>query len=96
MATEISVTEKHIAEGAASDCRLCPVAKAINDVIGPMFHCKVFLRVVEIFEPGDIIAAGRILLPAEVVEFIRDFDGKEHVSPITFTLDLSAVIEGGK
>jgi hypothetical protein len=85
--TTISVTAGHIAKGRPGDCRLCPVALAVEDVfLGT--NCWAARYTLTLYSNGQRL---RVPHPGSVLKFIRAFDSAEPVEPFTFELDYPAV-----
>ena len=87
MKTTINLTDGHIEAGRPFRCLLCPVARAISEVLNPKAWTSVQgiyaeLHIGEEWEPVD--------LPDEVSGFICAFDDGRDVEPFAFELDIPA------
>jgi hypothetical protein len=85
----IKVTEKDIQLGAPDSPEQCPIARAVRCAC-PQFQ---FVYVGEDFlgvrqTPGDLQTCQQIDLPEIARRFIRDFDERKPVQPISFELSL--------
>lgn len=79
---KIKVTQEHIAKGKPQRSEWCPIALAAKDV---------FPQEIVVVSPYDlqVIAEQRDRywhLPAQVRQFIKDFDGGRPVEPFDFEL----------
>jgi hypothetical protein len=89
MITTIRVTEEHIRKGRAKDCRACPVALAIEDVVRPDLMVWVDSKSVELIDPGLVecnVFGARIT--DEVADRIQKFDFDGIMQPFAFDLDI--------
>lgn len=74
---KIQLTLRDVQLGVIGECGHCPVARALERETGK--HCRVFDGVAHI----DLVC---IVLPPEVVEWLRRFDASESVVPISFVI----------
>lgn len=75
----ITVEQHHIDSGETFNCRKCPIALAIREVL-PEHHIAIGTRFADIDDED-------YLLPKEAQQFVRDFDDKLKVGPFTFTME---------
>lgn len=73
----VEVTQEDIDKTTGGECHKCPIALAIARSVGQM---------VLVFPTQFTLGGDLFRLPPVAVEFIREFDKKNLVSPITFTL----------
>lgn len=92
MLTKIDVTQADIINGVRMECTCCPVALAINKHLKPIFNSSVRTGYIIIrrkatgsYSDSDVLSTEN---NAEMREFIRAFDVRGHVNPITFELDI--------
>ena len=86
-----STSRQHIAEGNPGDCGWCPVALAIADALpGLAFLAVRYLDIDVRARPEEDVAV--IVMPDEVVRFIRAFDVGDPVQPFSFELDYPAEV----
>jgi len=83
----VVVTARHIANGIRADARLCPVALALQEQLGPGEH-EVLVGPDEVTVRADGPGRGelRAELPAAARAFIERFDTDQRVAPVTFAL----------
>jgi len=77
----IPITARHIANGKPRDCTFCPVAVALEEATG---HEWIVTSETCTYSVGSLVLA----LPAEVRQFIADFDAGKSVKPMEFELPL--------
>ena len=88
MNTTITVTQEDINQGVRRKCDSCPIALAINRILRMEYKSSCFAHVyIKNRETGGVIYR-TIPLPDIAFNFILNFDRKEEVYPITFTLDI--------
>jgi len=88
--TAVTVTAEHIANGERGECMGCPVWLAITDALPGLAYLAVFIQDIQLRpDPDDDDA--EVEMPAEVLDFVRDFDLGLPVEPFTFELDYPAV-----
>ena len=78
---EIEVTADDIESGERGDCCECPIAIAVQRIVGPM--CRVIVGASISIQPVSEPAVN-YLMPMEAHYFIRSFDNYQDVSPIKF------------
>lgn len=87
----IPITEKHIADGWHDDCRLCPIALAINDGISyeHFTSSEVMLQGVVLcfFRTGYGHEYTLIPITRGVRNWIKSFDGHHDVNSRTMYFD---------
>lgn len=95
--TEVPLSQEHIENGERSQCRNCPAALAINDVLKPEYFAVVYAEIFMIFKDerstamfGGERKLGSYPLPEEASAFIDAFDHFDHeyISPFTFKVKL--------
>lgn len=82
MKIRVHVTIDHINAGLRADCKKCPVALALGEILD-----------IEDFAVGDYDVylencRLRVFLPFAVGKFIQDFDSHKLVKPFSFTLEV--------
>ena len=88
--TTISVTREHIAKGKRRDCERCPVALAIRDALPDLIYTRVGpINIALQRDAGEYLTY--FAFPPEVLDFVRDYDGRRGSKPFTFELDYPAV-----
>ncbi len=80
----IDICQRHIDHGEAKNCGKCPLALAIEEVIG--VPCEVGPDSVFVFRPERAHQRGLLCGPAQ--NFVYRFDHGMSVEPIVFPLDL--------
>lgn len=90
---KIQVTRAHIDEGERSNCRHCPVARAIQELLREPLY--VHVDQVEFIIYGPRTGPGPDLkhygpLPRLAGQFVIDFDYSRRVYPFWFELEIPA------
>jgi hypothetical protein len=75
----VKVEQKHINNGKACDCRLCPVALAMTEQLGMPITVGAGA-----WWPTN--GAGMNKLPQFVIDKINDFDDDKAITPFEFSL----------
>ena len=88
--TAISVTAGHIAKGKRRDCERCPVALAIRDALPDLIYARVGPVNIGLQREADEDLT-YFAFPPEVLDFVRDYDGRRGSRPFSFELDYPAV-----
>lgn len=82
---EIQITENHIKRGFMDNCRACPTAQAINEVLIPYAYAVVRRSRIFINTEKEIL---EFSCPIKVLQFIDSFDSGQPVEPMKFDLDI--------
>lgn len=85
---EIQVTQQHIRQGTEGNCRDCPTALAINDVLNEYYYTVVRPSSIYINHKTRMYIGKEFDTPEEVKEFVRYYDGGYDVTPFSFNLDI--------
>jgi len=89
MKITVSVTQKDIDQGCASDAENCPIARAINRRLNPGFGAIVGGLGVNIYKTTHAAAfVFSEIFPDRALAFIAAFDHNRKVRPFRFVLDL--------
>lgn len=84
---KIKVTQAHIDNGQKRSTNDCPISLALRAKFYPNklegWHVSTHVVCKEPYE--------QIVLPKNVQDFIRDFDGNYKVAPFTFEIDLGNI-----
>ena len=78
---KVDVTQEDIDHGVQSDCRKCPVARAISRALG--FQVEAYSTIGIWLSDSD-----KVPTPAIASAFIRQFDEFKPVSPFSFDLEV--------
>lgn len=79
----IEVTENDIRHGIRGSVNHCPVALAVRR---EGYDASVGVSLVSIYQGSRVVAHAE--LPPEVRRWVRDYDWKQPVGPISFDLEL--------
>jgi hypothetical protein len=91
----IHVTDRHIGTGVCSSPSNCPIALAVIDALDPL-NLELPMSVdvgstVWLTHPTNnhrTLVSARYNYPKVARDFIDDFDGRRHVTPISFEMEL--------
>lgn len=83
--TTINVKQHHIDKGWLCECRDCPIAQAVNEVLKQDHYAEVNRQNIAICNNLNSII---LESPTSVSKFVEEFDNGLHVSPFSFELDL--------
>lgn len=87
MTMKIKVEQRHIDKGEREEPCYCPIALAAREAFGTD-GVMVFLRGIWIDWDEDACAAsGHYPLPSEAIQFYRDFDDLQNVTPFEFEVN---------
>lgn len=87
MTLHVEVLQHHIDAGVRGNCRLCPIAVALQRAtgeawsIGMLFDDAIGL-------PLDRDTTDLVTLPSSVATFIRRFDAEEECHPFSFSVEV--------
>jgi hypothetical protein len=84
MTLHVDVLQHHIDAGVRRDCRLCPVAMALQRATGEAWRVSEKRAVLRRGSATPI----RVRIPVNVTSFIRRFDAGEPVAPFEFTIEV--------
>ena len=88
----IAVTKTDIKEGKPSNCRYCPLARAIRRRLRKRYNYVSVDYGTALICTHDgymVIPRTEFALPPRVVQFVRDVDRKKRVQPIRFTISIA-------
>lgn len=86
---KIKVLQSHIDNGKKKDCRLCPIALAIQEILKDIYTVSVSMSKIHIFCKFDL--QNEFIKPSfDIVTFIWQFDnleqGDKRIEPFEFDL----------
>ncbi len=84
---QICVTQEDIRSGRPLKPCLCPVAKAIQRMLGPKYYVSVSDRITIRQHVGSQVKWYRPF-SMNVKNFVTKFDGSKHVEPFDFEIDI--------
>lgn len=87
MTLTVHVLQHHIDAGVRGNCRLCPVAMALQQATGGEAMLVGFRGVIWAVWPRGH-SKGQTRIPAEVAAFIRRFDRGEECGLFSFTVEV--------
>lgn len=93
--TRIRVTQEHINLGIKDSCVLCPVARALNEVLSDEYYADVLstsMRICRVLDEPGVYAAERYF-PSHVTERIQQYDQTGEMEPFVFELDLQGYLQ---
>lgn len=90
----VSVTQKHIEVGIEGNCRKCPVALVIGELLNEGFFVEVGSSELHIFNKVKFSRFCIIKMPAIARELVNCFDSTGSATPITFELPRDSFLPG--
>lgn len=85
----VQVSKGHIETGQKQKCQSCPVALALAEATGVLWHVTPSYLIVW---RGRLVP--HVTTPEEVQRFIRDFDAGKAVQPFSFEIPWPPAEEG--
>lgn len=87
-AVTVQVTADDIMSGEPGDCRSCPIARALENLLKTDVSFSVRTEVIVWHDWGHDGVAGEADLPQAASDFIGRFDNADPVEPFSFEVDL--------
>lgn len=87
MTLRVDVLQHHIDAGLRRDCRLCPIAFALQRATGETWTVTVMRG----WRNWDLPSATSVRFPAEVTMWMRRFDAGEECRPFSFAVEVPDV-----
>jgi hypothetical protein len=88
--TRIKVLQHHIQAGTRGSSRSCPIALAVQEMVGPLVKVVVTCKSIMLLDAERISKTKSVTsLPYEANDFVKAFDAGFDMQPLSFSIPVT-------